>query len=369
MSDHLKFPKGPEFHGELKRRVHAYFAESGLAERDQPGMYLKTVFILAWGALSFIGMNWFATEWWQVALLAVSLGLSMAGLGFNIQHDGNHGGYSESTVVNKAMAYTLDFIGGSSYVWHWKHNIVHHTYTNIAHVDADTEVGFFARLTPHHTCYPAHRFQHLYVWFLYMLLPFKWIFFDDARDVISGHIGTQRFPRPSRFELTALVLFKIQYVLWAIVLPLTMHPWINVAAAYTVAAITLGFTLALVFQLAHCVALADFPIADQATGKMEQDWARHQVATTVDFARDSALLTWFLGGLNFQVEHHLFPRISHVHYPAISRIVEATCKDYGVRFRAYPTMSEALVAHAKWLKFMGSGADVATAPVAMAPTT
>ena len=167
----LRFQKNCAFHVEVKKRVHAYFEQSGLPERDNPGMYLKTAVILGWMVASFIALNWFATEAWQVVLLSISLGLALSGIGFNIQHDGNHGGYSRSSPINHLMAMTLDLIGGSSYVWQWKHNVIHHTYANIAHVDADTDVGPFARLTPNHAHYPAHRFQHLYMWFLYMMLP------------------------------------------------------------------------------------------------------------------------------------------------------------------------------------------------------
>jgi linoleoyl-CoA desaturase len=347
-----RFHTSSDFHSVLKSRVAGHLADEGLRSRDLPLMYGKTAIILTWLLGSYLALLLWAHSRLTVVGLAVSLGLAMAALGFNIQHDGNHGGYSDRPLVNRLMALTLDLVGGSSYVWHWKHNVIHHSYSNIAHVDADTEVGLFARLTPHHAWHPAHRFQHFYVWLLYGLLPFKWIFFDDFRDLMTGRIGTQQFPGPSRWGLAGILAMKVFYVSWAVALPLWLCPTASVAAAYSIAAVTLGTTLAIVFQVAHCLEPATFPLPDRE-GWMPSDWAVHQVETTVNFAPGSRLLTWFLGGLNYQVEHHLFPRICHLHYPGLAPIVAATCAEYGVRYQQHPTFLRALQAHARWLRLLG----------------
>lgn len=353
----LRFPSSGVFFIELKRRVAAYFEQRQIEPHANAAMYVKTAVILSWLLASYLGLMLWAHTAWQVVLLSISGGLAMAGLGFNIQHDGGHHGYSGHPWVNGLMAWTLDLIGASSYVWHFKHNIIHHTYTNIAHVDADTDVGFFARLTPSHQRRAFHRYQHLYIWFLYMLLPFKWIYFDDYRDLATMRIGTQRFPRPNAWRLAGLLGMKAFYLLWAVVLPLSLRPVGGVVLAYVVSAVTLGLTLSVVFQLAHCVELAQFPVPT-SDHTMDSEWAVHQVHTTVDFAPRSRLLTWFLGGLNFQVEHHLFPRICHVHYPAIAQIVKATCAEYGVTYRSHSTFWQALRAHASWLAVMGRPAEL-----------
>lgn len=349
---HPHFAPSSAFAEALKARVASYFATSGRDQRDLPRMYLKTAVILGWLAASYL-LLYAAHSAWQVVLLSISLGLAMAGVGFDIQHDGGHAAYSRRSWVNALAAHSLDLVGGSSYVWHWKHNVTHHTYANIAHVDADTDVGPFARLTPHHSWRPWHRFQHLYIWVLYGMLPFKWIFFDDYRDLLTGRIGTQKFPRPAPARLAVTLGMKVFYYGWAIVLPLLLRPWQAVALAYGVAAVTLGVTLAVVFQLAHCVGEAEFPVAKAGSDAMPTDWSTHQVQTTVDFARDNKLITWFLGGLNFQVEHHLFPRVSHLHFPALSKIVEETCAEFGVPYRAFPTARSAIASHARWLAEMG----------------
>lgn len=350
----IRFPSSSTFFVVLKLRVAAYFEQARCSTHGTTRMYLKTAVILSWLLASYLGLLLWADSVWQIVLLGISGGLAMAGLGFSVQHDGGHGGYSARPLTNRLMALTLDLIGASSYVWHFKHNIVHHTYTNIAHVDADTDVGFFARLAPSHEHRPFHRYQHLYIWFLYMLLPFKWIFFDDYRDLVTARIGTQRFPRPGARRLAGILGMKALYLGWALILPLCLRPWRGVLLAYVVAAVTLGLTLSLVFQLAHCLERAEFPLPTPEH-TMTREWAVHQVETTVDFAPRSRVLTWFLGGLNYQVEHHLFPRICHVHYPALSKIVQQTCAEYGVRYRAYETFWEALGAHARWLFLMGRG--------------
>lgn len=350
----VSFPRSGAFFTELKRRVADHFEAEGLDPRDQPAMYLKTAVILAWLVGTYLLLLFVASTWWMVVPLAISAGLAMAAVGFNIQHDGGHGAYSRRPWVNRTMALTMDAIGASSYVWHWKHNIVHHTYVNIAHVDSDIDLGFLGRLAPNQRWRAAHRFQHLYLWPLYAFLALKWIFVDDFRDLAVGRVGTQKLPRPSPPRLAGILGMKLFFFGFALILPLFFKPVAGVLLAFLVATLTLGFVTSLVFQLAHVVDDAEFPIPDPANHRMEQDWAVHQLQTTVDFARENRVLTWFLGGLNFQVEHHLFPKVCHLHFPALSRIVEATCADFGVRYRAYPTVREAVRAHASWLLEMGS---------------
>lgn len=343
---------------ELKRRVEEYFNRSHFSPRDDVRLYLKTAVLLAWLGGSYALLLFAAAAWWQGLLLAVSLGLAIAGLCFNALHDANHGAYSRFRLVNRATAMVFDLMGGSSYVWRWKHNVFHHTYPNIPGLDVDIDQAPFSRLAPAQPRRPVHRYQHLYIWALYGLLSFKWHLVDDFRDVATGRIGRQKFPRPRGWDLLWFVGGKALFLAWAIVVPALLHPIWAVLALYGIAAIALSLALAVTFQPAHCVDQADFPLVAEGTQRMETDWAVHQVQSTVDFARDSRLLRWYLGGLNFQIEHHLFPRVCHVHYPALSRIVEATCREFGVRYRALPTLRSALASHVRWLRQLGRPAEV-----------
>jgi linoleoyl-CoA desaturase len=348
-----KFLEAGPFHQALKTRVDGYFQESGRSVRDLPGMYAKTAALLGWLGASYAFLVFGSTSAWSALAGCVSLGLAMAGIGFSVQHDANHGGYSDHKSVNRVLASTLDVLGASSYVWSWKHNIFHHSHPNVVGLDADIDIQPFCRVAPGQRLHAAHRFQHFYIWLLYGLLAVKWNFVDDFKDVLTGRVGKQKMPRPTGRTLVGVLGGKLFFFGWALVLPAFFHPVWKVALCYAVTSFVLGVTLASVFQLAHCVEEAAFPEVPQGSGLFPREWAVHQVETTVDFARGNPLVCWYLGGLNFQVVHHLFPRVCHLHYPALSRIIEDTCREHGVRYRAQKSVGAALGSHVRWLKRMG----------------
>jgi linoleoyl-CoA desaturase len=352
--DELKFEAGDGFLQELRRRVDQYFQNTGLRQRDCPQMYLKGALIFGWFAASYAILVFLAGTWWLALASAISLGLAMAAVGFNIQHDAGHQSYSRRNWINKLLALTLDLLGGSSFVWAKKHNSVHHCFVNITGHDDDIDIGFFGRLTPHQKHLSLHRFQHLYLWFLYGLLPTKWQVYDDFRDVATGQIAGHRFPRPCGWDLATFIGGKIIFFSLALAVPMLLHtPW-EVLLFYAVTSFVQGVTLSVVFQLAHCVEESTFPLPRSGLGRMETAWAVHQVETTVDFARGNRALSWFIGGLNFQIEHHLFPRISHIHYPALAPLVEETCREFGVSYRAHKTFRASVASHYRWLRQMGN---------------
>jgi linoleoyl-CoA desaturase len=349
----VKFGKNNEFQAEVKRRVDAFFLSTGRPRRDVPRMYLKTAILLGAFVTFYVLLVFFARTWWQAAPLAILLGLTTAGIGFNIQHDGGHQAYSEHAWVNKLMALTLDMIGGSSYFWHYQHGVYHHTYVNITHEDTDIDLGMLARLSPHHRRYWFHRWQHLYIWPLYGLFVIKWHLFDDFKNLIIGRLGNHPIPRPKGWDLVAFIVGKVVFLTLALGIPLLFHRLWVVFPFYGIAAAVLGSVLSVVFQLAHAVEGAEFPMPLESTGNMEHAWAIHQVETTVDFARGSRVAAWLLGGLNFQIEHHLLPRICHVNFPALAPIVEETCREYGIEYNQHPSMRAGMASHFRWLRRMG----------------
>lgn len=351
------YGRSTAFRRDLEARVAAHFSD---CQRDRHGcvrMYLKTAVLLCWLAASYAALVWGATTWWQAVPLAASLALAMAGVGFNVQHDGNHGAYSRRAGVNKAAGLTLNLLGGDAYFWRYKHNIAHHTHTNVAGSDDDIRLGPLARLSPRQPRFWFHRFQHYYVWGLYALLALNWQLTGDFRSFVAPGVGDTRVSRPRGWDLFCFWAGKIGFVLLAFVLPLRHHHLAAVLEVYVLSMMMLGLTLATVFQLAHCVEEAHFPCPDQQTGRIDRDWTAHQLDTTVDFARGNRLLTWYLGGLNYQVEHHLFPKTCHTHYAAISPIVQEACRAHGVAHRSNPTMVHALRSHVRWLKRMGRAPD------------
>lgn len=352
-SDGLKFDAGDAFYRELRCRVDRYFADTGQRTRDCPQMYVKTVVILGWLAASYVGLVFFTETWWSALPLAISLGLSMAAVGFNIQHDGGHQAYSNRPWINRLMAWTLDLLGGSSYFWARKHNTIHHRYANITGHDDDIDLGILGRLSPHQERLKFHRFQHLYLWVSYGCLPIKWQMYDDFRDLATGRVAGNRFKRPRGWDLAVFFIGKALFFSLAVAIPMLRHPLWAVLLFGITASFIQGVTLSVVFQLAHCVEEAAFPLPRQDTGRMETAWATHQVEATVDFARGNRLLSWFIGGLNFQIEHHLFPRICHLHYPAIAPLVQEACREFGLKYVAHETLLAGVVSHYRWLRRMG----------------
>ncbi|MGE5625385.1 MAG: fatty acid desaturase family protein [Bacillota bacterium] len=353
-AERLKFAPDAGFQRELRRRVEEFLSREGVKERDCPAMYLKSAVILSFTALCYVLLVFFARTWWQAVPLAVLLGFVVAQIGFNIMHDGGHRAYSDRAWVNKLMAMTLDLVGASSYVWRWKHAVFHHMYANVSGHDTDIELGPFGRLCPEQPRRAIYRWQQWYLWPLYGVMAIKWHFYDDFRDVIKGSMGVNRFPRPRGAELAVFVGGKLAFFTLAFVIPSLFHPFWVVAVFYALTAAVLGLVLSTVFQLAHVVEEAQFPLPEPGGSRIAASWAVHQAATTVDFARGDRLVSWLVGGLNFQIEHHLFPTLCHVNYPAIAPIVEATCREYGVPYAANPTFGAAVASHFRWLRRMGT---------------
>jgi linoleoyl-CoA desaturase len=354
-----KFAADDRFRRALRTRVDAYFAATGRSPRDSGRMYAKSAIVLAALIAAYGGLVFGAPPWWLALPLAVVLGLALAGVGFNVQHDGGHGAYSGRRWANRLAAMTLDLLGGSSYIWARKHNAVHHSYTNVTGQDDDINIGWLGRLSPHQPRRALHRLQHWYLWGLYGFLAVKWHLYDDFRDVLTGRVGQHRMPRPRGRDLAVFVGGKLAFVALAFGLPLLLHPWWLVLAFYGLVSFVQGVVLSVVFQLAHCVEEAEFPLPRPETGQLASAWAEHQVQTTVDFAPRNRLLSWYIGGLNYQIEHHLFPQVCHVHYPALAPLVAQTCDEFGLRYSVNPTLRAGVRSHFRWLRRMGRAAQPA----------
>lgn len=343
--------------GVLQRDLRARVAEILTPADIRRGRWkagVKAAILVAWTAASYFGLLFVASNAWQAILLAISLGLAVAGVAFSIGHDANHGAFSNSRRLNRVLGLTFDMIGASSYVWRLKHNHAHHSYTNIVGADTDIEQMPLARLAPDQPRRWFHRWQHIYMWLFYGLFSIKHHLFGDVIGMTGGRFG-QITPvaRPTGVELVAFIGGKVAFASWTLVIPMLLHsPW-EVLLLFVVASWVLGAMLATVFQLAHCVEEATFTSVDALRAGESRPWAEHQVETTVDFATTNPVLNWYLGGLNFQVEHHLFPRVCHVHYPRLVEVVRRTCEEHGVRHVTQPTLRAALASHARWLRQMG----------------
>lgn len=339
------------WHG-VRSKVDEYFRQSGISERDAPAMYLKSFLVLAvWMGL-YTGLVFAPLAWWLAIPMAGLLGLTCAAIGFNIAHDGGHKSYSRHRWINRISAATMDLVGGSSVQWRYKHGVLHHQFVNLTGFDTDIDIGILGRLSPHQRHRSFHRWQHLYMWPLYGFLAFKWHLVDDFKDAAMGYLGHSTAPRLKPRDLAGMLVGKLVFFGVVFVVPAMLHPIWVVVAIYTVASMVQGFVLSLVFQLAHAVEGAAFPAIPEDR-RMDVGWAVHQIRTTTDYCRGNRLLTWLLGGLNYQIEHHLFPQIGHVHYPAVSQVVEQACREHGIPYRVHPTFRAGVIAHYRWLRQMG----------------
>ncbi|MBN1525105.1 MAG: acyl-CoA desaturase [Spirochaetales bacterium] len=349
----VKFNGDKKFQTELLHRVDQYFKDSGRSSKDNPLMYLKTCIILALFTGVYILLVFYAVHMWQAITLSMALGFVVAGIGFAIQHDASHNAYSRHMWINKIMAMTMDLIGGSSYIWKWKHVIFHHRYVNITGYDMDIDLGGMGRLSPHQKRRKFFRWQHFYLWILYGLLVLKWHMFDDFKSIITGKIGVHRIPRPKGRDLVILILGKLAFITIAFGIPLFFRPIIPVLFCYTIIVVEMGILMSIIFQLPHCVENSGFPLPEKESRSMKTAWANHQANVTLNFATRNPVLTWFSGGLNFHKEHHLFPTICHINYPALSKIVRKACRDFKIEYKEHSSGWAAIASHYRWLRIMG----------------
>lgn len=338
----------------LKERVDEYFARTGQARDGGRTILVKSAVLLGTLAASWIAFLALDGAWWATLVFGVVAGLTMGALGMAVQHDGGHGAFSSHGRWNRLSARVLDLMGASSFVWRVKHGHLHHTYPNIEGADDDIELAPLARLAPGQARKPHHRAQHLYMWFLYAFVGLKWYFIDDFVQLGRGRVGNHPLPKLRGSEAWVFWGGKVVYGTWAIAIPIAVTGWAAGLGFLLASQLTMGVVLSVVFQLAHCVEEADFVDPARIDGDViELDFAMHQLATTVDFSRDSRWLTWYVGGLNFQAVHHLFPRVSHIHYAALSQIVERTCAEFDVRYRVSSGLRASIGSHYRWLRRMG----------------
>jgi len=346
------------FYDTLKKRIDAYFTENQETPPGNRRMIGKTVimaglYIIPY-ALMLAGAGAHSLPVFY-ALWAV-MGIGMVGIGCGVMHDSNHGSYSDNKTLNKWMGRIIILVGGYDVNWRIQHNILHHTYTNIEGLDHDIEAGILLRFSPHQKRYRMHRFQHIYAWFLYGLLTLQWATIKDFRQVVQYH----RLDLLKKEKLTVgrallqVTLYKLLYYGCLFVLPVLLAgvTWGHVLTGFVVMHFIAGLSLSVIFQLAHVMEDCEFP-APEPGRKMKNNWAVHQLLNTADFSPRSPFMNWFIGGLNHQIEHHLFPHISHIHYRRIAPIVRRTAQEFGLPYYVQPTFVHALREHGRMLRKLG----------------
>lgn len=350
-----------QFFATLRKRIDEHFAQNGISKYGNGTLVAKTFTLLCVYILPFAALLLLQPGWGLSLLLWALMGVGIAGLGMSVMHDANHGAYSSNKVINWMMSHVLNLMGGSTYNWKLQHNILHHTYTNITHMDDDIASKPAIRLSPHAPVTKMHRYQWIHGFLLYGLTTLYWVTAKDfvqyakyKKTKVSTAKGNEHY-----IILAKNIFLKLCYFFVFLVAPTVFFgiPFVQVLTGFLLMHFIAGLILTVVFQMAHSLEGTTHPLPNHL-GVIENDWAIHQMNTTMNFSPDSKLLSWYVGGLNFQVEHHLFPRISHVHYPKIAPIVKQTAEEYGIPYLQHDSFTDAFKAHVRFLKKLGKLPDL-----------
>jgi linoleoyl-CoA desaturase len=344
-----------QFFLSLKSSVDDYFVQHHIKKTGDWRLFIKTVVLLGSALGIYLSLMLLPMAALPAILLAAVMGFLFACIGFSVMHDANHGSYSPNQKLNDFLGLVAsNGLGANAFFWKQKHNIIHHTYTNVDGIDDDIAKSPIIRQCETQKWVPAHQVQHLYLPFIYSLSSIFWIFFMDFTKYFSRKIYTTEAWKMSLKNHLVFWITKIYYATVFIAIPIMVWGWAGWLIGFFVANAAMGITLSFVFQLAHVVENTEFEhIPLDSTKHLETAWAEHQIKTTANFAMDNQVISWFVGGLNYQIEHHLFPRISHVHYPAISKIVQQKCAEFNLPYNQYPTMSAALASHFRVMRQLG----------------
>ena len=360
--EQVKFTKtgDEEFYKVLRKRVNAYFKENEISKFANTNMVLKTIFMISLYIVPFVLILSTLSSTLLIVLMWMIMGFGMAGIGLSIMHDANHSAYSKNKYVNLLLGKLIWLVGGSDVNWRIQHNVLHHTYTNVDGMDEDIEIDPLMRFSPNQKLRKGHKFQFIYAWFLYGMMTLMWATTKDysqwKRYKKKDLIKTQGLS--SRRFLLTLILTKTIYLAATLGLPLWLGSmsWYGTVLCFLLMHFIAGVTLAAIFQPAHVVPSSDFAKPDK-DGSVEVAWAENQLLNTTNFAPGARLFSWYVGGLNYQIEHHLFPNICHVHYRKISNIVRDTAFEYNLPYHSYKTFYEALASHTKMLYNLGRNED------------
>jgi linoleoyl-CoA desaturase len=341
----------------LNKRVNEYFKTRNLSRHANPEMVIKTIVMFGLYMIPYfmIVTSTVTGTFWLIVMIFI-MGIGLAGIGLSVMHDANHGAYSGTAWINTVIGYSLNFIGANVFNWKMQHNVLHHTYTNVHDEDEDISPRGVLRMSPHSKWVFIHRYQFIYAWFLYGLMTIVWMVTKDfIRLIRYQKLGLiKKHNANLTKEWIILLGTKLFYAGYIFVIPVlvTSLTWWQVLLGFFMMHYLAGFILAIIFQPAHVIEGTAYPLPDE-NRSLENSWAVHQLLTTTNYGNSSRWFSWYVGGLNFQIEHHLFPNICHVHYRKISVIVKDTAKEFGLPYKSVKTFIGALAMHARLLKQLG----------------
>jgi linoleoyl-CoA desaturase len=340
----------------LRRRLEDFFSKSNISPKADLAMWVKIAVGMAVLAGSWVALYAFKPDSWKFVSLYLLNAIAQTFLLLNIAHDSNHNAISSTRWVNKALNYVFDLCGISSYMWRILHHRGHHSCINL-HGEDDALTGRgVLRFTPYEPRTRLQRFQHIYALLMYAVFSLDYVF---VRDFECFFFPSHDYLKRTRYPLQEYVILfagKAFYLTYMLILPVVLlgkSPWL-VGLAFVLSHLIIGLSVALVFQTTHVIDSTYFP-----SDRNEFDnWIHHIFATTADYATETPLVGWLVGGLNHHIVHHLCPFVCHTHYAALTRIVKQTAEEYGVPYRQHPTMTQAIKHHLLLLKLLGNGDDI-----------
>jgi linoleoyl-CoA desaturase len=346
-----------EFVSELREKIKRYFEKENISKYGNASLVFKSFIMFSVYIAPFVLMLTGIIQTLPVFLLCwLFMGIGMAGVGMGVMHDANHRSFSQNNTVNKWLSKSAYLLGAYPKNWQFQHNTLHHGFTNIDNYDEDISPAGILRFSPHSPLYKIHKYQYVYAWFFYSLMSFSWIVLKDFTRLYRYKKLDPALKNQKKFNksLLELIVSKIVYYTIFLVLPILLVPfaWYWVLLGFLSMHFVCGLILSTIFQTAHVVTDSEFPLPDE-NGSINSNWAVHQLKTTSDFSPKSIIFSWLIGGLNYQIEHHLFPNISHVHYRRISRIVKETAENYNLPYHVHSNFLQAVGMHVKMLKLLG----------------
>jgi linoleoyl-CoA desaturase len=341
------------FYKELNNEVIVFLQSRKSDGKASARMILKILFCVCLFIFFYIQYISVPPNYGSWLLGCLGLGFSSMLIGVNIGHDAVHGALFRKKWLNKATSYSFDLIGISSYLWYLKHNVLHHKYPNVTGIDLDIEASPFLRLSPSDPLCKWQRYQYLYAPFIYMLFSLNLLFFNDyvllkklKREDIDGK------PHPAG-TVISIIIWKLFYLFYMLVVPMWLLPfsWWQVLCGFLLMHVALSIMLALVLLPSHLFEQSCFSNKD-SNGFICEDWAVHQVVTTLDFASGSSMANFLFGGFNTNVVHHLFPRICHCYYRPLTKIVVKKAREYKIPYN-HSSFFGAVKSHFQLLKKLG----------------
>lgn len=332
------------FYRKIKEKVEKAIPRN--KRRDDQRMTIKGLCLLV-SYFFALGLYIYFCNWWT----AIVYGFFCSQIGVNIMHDGNHGAFTSSKTLTWIAGHTLELVGSSSVVYRRSHNYGHHSCVNHYELDRAFDTTYpLIRLHANQDRMWYHKYQHYYGWIIYTLVNF-----GDLFGTFDEFFWMSNFPnRRGSTSISSFifqVFVKLCWLFYAILIPTYIHGYVNIFPVWLLYMLTFGVGYALFFAVNHWTLDAGF-VDNQNISNT--NWGVLQVENSINFALDSTFWTWLTGGLNYQIEHHLFPAMVHTRLPEISSIVQEVCKEYGVTYFAYPSFWTALKGHYDLLKALGS---------------